>query len=107
MKQKTSEHQNQQQAHGEHAMQRNEQQGENEQHSPQQQQSSPSMDKMKLKWKEHLGAAKVTWGKLTNDELLQSEGHAERLGALVQERYALSKEIADKQVKKFISAHPF
>lgn len=104
MKQKSTEHQKQQQAHGEQAMQRNEQQGENEQHSPQQQQSIPGMDKVKAKWKEHVGAAKVTWGKLTHDELLQSQGHAEKLAGLVQERYALSKEIANKQVKHFLVA---
>ena len=53
-------------------------------------------------WKQQVGSAKVTWGKLTNDELLQSEGHADKLAGLVQERYAISLEEANNQVKQFI-----
>lgn len=73
-----------------------------QQAQPQQFQSSPTMDAFKGKWEQQVGAAKVTWGKLTDDELLQSEGHLQKLSGLVQERYAISRAEADKQVKAFI-----
>lgn len=71
----------------------------------QQQQSMPSVNEVKGKWKQHVGSAKIAWGKLTEDELLESEGHAQKLAGLVQERYALSLEEANLQVKKFIEQH--
>ncbi len=64
--------------------------------------SMPSSDELKGKWKQQVGAAKVAWGKLTEDELLQSEGEQQKLSGLVQERYALTRDEADQQVKDFI-----
>lgn len=61
----------------------------------------PSVDEMKGKWKQQVGAAKIMWGKLTDDELLKLEGHQDRLTGLVQERYAVSRDEADRQVKSF------
>jgi uncharacterized protein YjbJ (UPF0337 family) len=63
--------------------------------------SLPSADELKGKWKQQVGAAKLAWGKLTEDEILQSEGRAEKLVGLVQERYAITRDEADKQVSKF------
>jgi len=63
--------------------------------------SLPSADEMKGKWKQQVGAAKIAWGKLTDDELLKLEGQQDRLTGLVQERYALTRDEADKQVKAF------
>ena len=63
--------------------------------------SLPSIEELKGKWKQQVGAAKIAWGKLTEDELLQSEGHAEKLAGLVQERYAITHDEAEKQVKSF------
>jgi uncharacterized protein YjbJ (UPF0337 family) len=63
--------------------------------------SLPSADELKGKWKQQAGAAKLAWGKLTEDEILQSEGRAEKLVGLVQERYAITRDAADKQVSKF------
>ena len=63
--------------------------------------SLPSLDEVKGAWKQQLGAAKVTWGKLTDDELLQTEGHVQKLVGLVQERYAVTRDEADKQIKDF------
>ena len=60
-----------------------------------------NVDALKGKWKQQMGNAKVAWGKLTDDELLQVEGHAEKLTGLVQERYAISRDEAEKQVKGF------
>jgi uncharacterized protein YjbJ (UPF0337 family) len=61
----------------------------------------PSTDELKGKWKQQVGSAKIVWGKLTEDELLKSEGHAEKIAGMVQERYAVSRDEADKQVKRF------
>lgn len=79
-----------------------EQPKQQQQAQPQQYQSSPTVDNFKGKWEQQVGAAKVVWGKLTDDELLQSEGHVQKLAGLVQERYAISRAEADKQVKAFI-----
>ena len=67
----------------------------------QQSQSMPSTDQVKGVWKQQVGAAKIAWGKLTEDELLKSEGHAQKLAGLVQERYAVTRDEADKQIKNF------
>ncbi len=61
----------------------------------------PSVDEMKGKWKQQVGAAKIMWGKLTDDELLKLEGQQDRLTGLVQERYAITRDEADRQVKSF------
>ena len=65
--------------------------------------SLPSVDEVKGKWKQQMGAAKIAWGKLTEDELLRLEGHEQKLAGLVQERYAISRDEADKQVKSFFA----
>jgi uncharacterized protein YjbJ (UPF0337 family) len=61
------------------------------------------LDELAGKWKQKVGSAKVLWGKLTDDELLKTEGHVQKLGGLLQERYAITKEAADKQVSDFMS----
>ena len=71
------------------------------QQEQQQQMSLPSVDEIKGKWKQHVGAAKIAWGKLTEDEFLQLEGQEQKLTGLVQERYAITRDEADKQVKAF------
>ncbi|MEN9985835.1 MAG: hypothetical protein RI925_1337 [Pseudomonadota bacterium] len=65
----------------------------------------PSVEQIQGKWKQHVGAAKIAWGELTEDELLQTEGHVQKLTGLVQERYAISQEEADTQVKHFFNKH--
>ncbi len=62
----------------------------------------PNSDQVKGEWKQQIGAAKVAWGKLTDDELLKSEGHAEKLAGLVQERYGIVRGEAEAQVQKFL-----
>jgi uncharacterized protein YjbJ (UPF0337 family) len=61
-----------------------------------------SVDALKGQWKQHLGAAKIAWGELTEDELLKAEGRQDKLAGLVQERYAITRDEADKQVKRFL-----
>jgi uncharacterized protein YjbJ (UPF0337 family) len=61
--------------------------------------------KVNGQWKQQLGAAKVAWGKISHDELLKIEGHAEKLVGLVQERYAITRDAAKEQVDKFFDKH--
>lgn len=56
-------------------------------------------DIMSGKWKQLKGQVKAKWGELTDDELDQVDGNYERLVGLVQERYGLQREEAEKQVK--------
>ena len=67
--------------------------------------SLPSVDEVKGKWKQQVGAAKIAWGKLTEDELLKLEGQEQKLTGLVQERYAITRDEADKQVKSFFEKY--
>ena len=67
--------------------------------------SLSSVDEIQGKWKQQVGAAKIAWGKLTEDELLKLEGHEQKLAGLVQERYAVTRDEADRQVKEFFDKH--
>jgi uncharacterized protein YjbJ (UPF0337 family) len=62
-------------------------------------------NKLKGKWEQYVGAAKTAWGKLTRDELLETEGEEQRLTALIQERYGIDREAARQQVRNFIDKY--
>jgi uncharacterized protein YjbJ (UPF0337 family) len=61
------------------------------------------LDELEGKWKQKVGSAKVLWAKLTDDELLKTEGQIQKLAGLIQERYAITREVADKQVEDFMA----
>jgi uncharacterized protein YjbJ (UPF0337 family) len=52
-------------------------------------------------WHQIKGKVKAQWGKLTDDDLKQLEGHAEQLAGKLQERYGLLREEAERQAKEF------
>jgi len=54
-------------------------------------------------WHQIKGKVKAQWGKLTEDDLKQLEGHAEQLAGKLQERYGLIREEAERQVTEFRS----
>jgi len=58
-------------------------------------------DTMQGKWKQLKGQAKERWGKLTDDELDQIEGHRDQLAGKIQERYGKTKEEAEKEIDEF------
>ncbi len=60
-------------------------------------------DQVEGKWKQIKGEAKVAWGKLTDDDLDQAEGNAEKLAGLVQEKYGKTREEAEKEVNRFLN----
>jgi uncharacterized protein YjbJ (UPF0337 family) len=60
-------------------------------------------DVLKGKWQQLKGEAKVQWGKLTDDDLDQIEGNAQKLVGKVQERYGYARERAEREVDEWIS----
>jgi uncharacterized protein YjbJ (UPF0337 family) len=52
-------------------------------------------------WQQLKGRVKQQWGKLTDQDLEQLQGHVEELAGKIQQRYGLAKEEAERQVKEF------
>jgi len=58
-------------------------------------------DILKGHWRELKGKIKQHWGKLTDDEITRVEGKADELSGLLQKKYGLSKERAEKDIESF------
>lgn len=56
------------------------------------------------KWKQLKGRAREWWGQLTDDEIDQVQGNAERLAGLLQERYGYSREEAEREIERRLAA---
>ena len=54
-------------------------------------------------WKQLSGSVKQKWGKLTDDDLAFADGTREKLAGKIQERYGLTRDEAEKQVKDWES----
>jgi uncharacterized protein YjbJ (UPF0337 family) len=52
-------------------------------------------------WHQLKGKVKEKWGKLTDDDLTQLEGHGEQLAGKLQQRYGIAKDEAERQAKEF------
>ncbi|HWJ17765.1 MAG TPA: CsbD family protein [Geobacterales bacterium] len=50
-------------------------------------------------WKQFEGRVQKQWGKLTNDDLQQAKGDQRILAGKIQERYGITKEEAERQIK--------
>ncbi|MCB9897896.1 MAG: CsbD family protein [Planctomycetes bacterium] len=61
-------------------------------------------DELKGKWTQIKGQLKSRWGRLTDDDLGRIEGRREELAGLLQQRYGLLKEQADKDCKAFFDS---
>lgn len=55
-------------------------------------------EKIEGSWQQTKGAVKEQWGKLTDDDLMQVEGHRDVLVGKIQTRYGISHEQAEAQV---------
>lgn len=53
------------------------------------------------KWEQVKGSVKQTWGELTDDDIAQVNGSAQKMAGILQEKYGRTKEEAEKQVKDF------
>ena len=58
-------------------------------------------DQVEGNWKQFKGKVKQQWGKLTDDHLDVIAGNRDELAGRVQEAYGISKDEAEKQIKKF------
>lgn len=58
-------------------------------------------DIIKGKWRQLAGSAMINWDELTLNELINSEGDKDKLTHLVEVRYGMPHEEAEKQVLSF------
>jgi len=58
-------------------------------------------------WPGHVAAAQLHWSELTDIELRDIEGRQPMLATLVQQRYAITQEAADEQVRRFFAKLPW
>ena len=54
--------------------------------------------RIKGNWKQITGKAKEQWGKLTDDDLEVVAGHRDQLAGMIQERYGVAKDEAERQL---------
>lgn len=67
--------------------------------------SRPLAEIIQKNWRKLTGLALIVWDELTLDELIKSEGDAQKLTNLVQQRYDMPREDASKQVMSFFERH--
>jgi uncharacterized protein YjbJ (UPF0337 family) len=61
-----------------------------------------NQDILKGKWLQMKGEARRQWGKLTDDDIDQIEGNAEKMAGKLQERYGWGKEEAEREIDAFV-----
>jgi uncharacterized protein YjbJ (UPF0337 family) len=59
-------------------------------------------DQAEGKWKQVKGSLKEKWGKLTNDDLDVIAGKRDKLVGMLQERYGIAKEEAERESDEWI-----
>jgi len=59
-------------------------------------------DTLKGQWNQLKGKAREKWGMLTNDDLNVIQGQTEQLVGLIQQRYGIARDEAERQVKDWI-----
>lgn len=57
-------------------------------------------------WKQFRGKVRQQWGKLTEDDLDVIEGRRKELADRIQMAYGISKDEAEKQIKRFETSLP-
>jgi uncharacterized protein YjbJ (UPF0337 family) len=58
-------------------------------------------DRMQGKWKQMKGSLRQQWGKLTDDDLEMIGGNRDKLVGILQERYGIAKEEAQKRADEW------
>ena len=61
-------------------------------------------DRIEGNWKQIKGEAISQWGKLTDDDVDVANGDRQKLVGLVQERYGIAKDEAERQIDDFAAA---
>lgn len=68
--------------------------------------SAENMDIIeKGRWEQLKGQVQKEWGKVTDDDWQKMKGSARELSGLVMEKYALTKDAAEKKVAEFLAKH--
>ena len=67
--------------------------------------SRPLAEIIRRNWRQLAGFARIAWDELTLDELIRTQGDAQQLTDLVQRRYDMPREDAQKQVMSFFERH--
>jgi len=60
-------------------------------------------DEISADWKQFEGKVQQRWGKLTHDDLQHAKGELKALAGKIQERYAITKEEAERQIHEWRS----
>lgn len=58
-------------------------------------------DQIEGKWKQVKGSAKKQWGDLTDDDLTRMEGGRDKFVGVLQERYGIAKEEAQRRADEW------
>jgi uncharacterized protein YjbJ (UPF0337 family) len=58
-------------------------------------------DQMQGKWKQMKGSLRQQWGKLTDDDLETIAGNRDKLVGVLQERYGIAREEAQKRADEW------
>jgi uncharacterized protein YjbJ (UPF0337 family) len=56
-------------------------------------------DRIAGTWKQLTGQVKEQWGKFTDDDIATIDGQQDQLVGLIQERYGVEKDEAERQAK--------
>jgi uncharacterized protein YjbJ (UPF0337 family) len=59
-------------------------------------------DQLKGQWKQSKGKLREKWGKITDDDFEMIAGQRDQLIGVIQERYGIAKEEAQKQADTFV-----
>jgi uncharacterized protein YjbJ (UPF0337 family) len=62
-------------------------------------------DVLKGKLLQMRGEVKKVWGKLTDDDLQKFTGEIDKLAGIIQERYGITREQAEKQATEFMARY--
>jgi uncharacterized protein YjbJ (UPF0337 family) len=62
-------------------------------------------DGVSAKWMQLKGSAKQKWGKFTDDDLDYVAGTRDRLIGRLQEKYAITKDEAERQAEEWFKTH--
>ena len=60
----------------------------------------------KGRWNQLKGEIRTRWGKLTDDDVTQIQGQAEKMIGKLQERYGYKREQAEKELNDFLNSSP-
>jgi uncharacterized protein YjbJ (UPF0337 family) len=60
--------------------------------------NNATWDQVAGKWKQFKGEVRTRWGKLTDNDLETIAGKRDKLAGLLQERYGIAEEEANRQI---------